>query len=49
MEQVLRKLYEEHHSNIQRKRLEKVLEGEKYTSLARKKYDFRDELGLKTP
>lgn len=49
MEEVLRKLYQEHHSNLQRKRIEKVIDGEQKTLLSRKKYDFREEMTLKTP
>jgi hypothetical protein len=49
MEEVLRKLYQEHHSTLQRKRIEKVIDGEQKTLMSRKKYDFREEMSLKTP
>ena len=49
MEEVLRKLYQQHPSHIQRIRIDRALNQEQYFSLARKKYDFREELSLKTP
>ena len=49
MEEVLKKLYQDHHSEVQRKRINKALDREVYPTLTRKKYDFHDELRLQTP
>lgn len=49
MEEVLRKLYKQHNFNTQRERIEKVINREQYAVLSRKKYDFRDDLTLRTP
>ena len=49
MEEVLRKLYHQQHSNIQRVRINKALDREPSISMARKKYDFTEELRLRTP
>jgi hypothetical protein len=49
MEEVLRRIYKIKQRNIQRKRIEKALEGEQYLLASRKKYDFRDDDFLQTP
>jgi hypothetical protein len=48
MEEVLRKIYQQHHSNMQRERIEKVISREEYTLVSRKKYDFREDMTLRT-
>lgn len=49
MEEVLRRIYKIKQRNIQRKRIEKALEGEQYLIRERKKYDFREDTALRTP
>lgn len=49
MEEVLRRIYKIKQRNIQRKRIEKALEGEHYLLAERRKYDFREDDFLQTP
>jgi hypothetical protein len=49
MEEVLRRIYKIKQRNVQRKRIEKALEGEHYLRAERRKYDFREDTAILTP